>query len=448
MTLRMRHVALLIAFALPSSRLSANENEAVKCAVNQERVWVYDSPTTFNVAAKLKCGEGVTLLARENGFVRIRTASGTEGYVLEENLPKTVPVRAPAPTSNSTSQPPLGGAARGATAARTPSSPSNAEANAANAEHPVTASKTSSSTAETKATSAKASATAKADVSAAAPGSKNVASPADAAAKPVSAHAARATASSHAKTKKTAKTSRTATTTTASKSTTKSPATAAARPAGGTVAHAAAPTPARAGQSKSASPEVHASDVVVADAPATTPAAKPAVVRNASDDSSDEEGDDNSYLIRPKSDSEDPACRFYFSGYGLSPGQFKWVVDNRKKRFPAVCPAATPAMVDYVIIFTHDVEFFNYTMPTPVHTEAGGFSDWNPLVLYDMNVVPRSDIDKSKHEYVWVFHVKRGTYDPAKFSPHRRFQFTKIESRYSRTVEDAFEYIETQSVNR
>jgi len=192
---------------------------------------------------------------------------------------------------------------------------------------------------------------------------------------------------------------------------------------------------------------VHATKID-ADVPAAAPAVKPAAAHSASDDPSDEEGDDNSYLIRPKSESEDPACRFYFSGYGLSPGQFKWIVDNRKKRFPAVCPAATPAMVDYVIIFTHDVEFFNYTMPTPVHTEAGGFSDWNPIVLYDMNGVPRSEIDKSKREYVWVFHVRRGAYDPAKFSPHRRFQFTKVESRFSRTVEDAFEYIQTQSVNR
>ena len=445
MTLGLRHVALLIAFVLPLSRLLANENEAVKCSVNQERVWVYDSLTTFNVAAKLKCGETVALRGRENGFVKVRTANGTEGYVLEENLPKAVPVQAPAATPNPPSQPPVGSAARRATAAPTPASRSTAEANAANAEPPVTASRTSS-TAEPKATSANASATATAEASAATRGSKNVASPADAATKPVRAHAA--TASSHAKSRKKAKTSSTATSTTAGKSTTKTPVTASARPEGGATAHAPAPPSTPAGQLKVSSPAVHAREDDLANAPATTPTAKPAAVRNASDDSSDEEGDDNSYLIRPKSESEDPACRFYFSGYGLSPGQFKWVVDNRKKRFPAVCPAATPGMVDYVIIFTHDVEFFNYTMPTPVHTEAGGFSDWNPLVLFDMNGVPRSEIDKSKHEYVWVFHVKRGTYDPAKFSPHRRFQFTKIESRYSRTVEDAFEYIETQSVNR
>jgi hypothetical protein len=264
----------------------------------------------------------------------------------------------------------------------------------------------------------------------------------------VSAHPAPATASSNAKAKNTAKSKTTTTAAVDGKSTTSSSAKASARPAAGTVAHAAAAASSPPSQPSPSSTAVHANDIYVGGAPATPATAKPMNVRNASDASSDEEGDDDSYLIRPKSESDDPACRLFFSGYGLSPGQFKWVVDNRKKKFPGVCPAATPAMVDYVIIFTHDVEFFNYTMPTPVHTEAGGFSDWNPLVLYDMNGVPRTEIDKSKHEYVWVFHVKRGTYDPARFSPHRRFQFTKIESRYSRTVEDAFEYIETQGVNR
>ena len=105
-------------------------------------------------------------------------------------------------------------------------------------------------------------------------------------------------------------------------------------------------------------------------------------------------------------------------------------------------------MVDYVIIFTHDVDFFNYTMPTPVHTEAGGFSDWTPMLEFDTSVISHSDIDKSKREYVWVFHVKRGAFDPAKFSPHRKFQYTKVESKYSRTVEDAFDFIQEHGANR
>ena len=168
-------------------------------------------------------------------------------------------------------------------------------------------------------------------------------------------------------------------------------------------------------------------------------------VRTVAETSDD---DDNSYLTRPKNESDDPSCQTYFSGYGLSPGQFKWLAENRVKKYPSVCPAASPEMVDYVIIFTHDVDFFNYTMPAPVHYEAGGFSDWTPVLQYDTSVVSHSDIDKSRREYVWVFHVKRGAFDPNKFSPHRRFQYTKSESKYSRTVEDAFEFIGGQGGER
>jgi hypothetical protein len=45
----------------------------VKCAVNQERVWVYESLNSFDVEAKLKCGESVEILSRVKGFVKIRS---------------------------------------------------------------------------------------------------------------------------------------------------------------------------------------------------------------------------------------------------------------------------------------------------------------------------------------------------------------------------------------
>jgi hypothetical protein len=188
-----------------------------------------------------------------------------------------------------------------------------------------------------------------------------------------------------------------------------------------------------------------ANDIYVGGVVNASATPKAASVRTVADTSDD---DDDSYLTRPVSESDDPSCQTYFSGYGLSPGQFKWLVDNRKKKYPSVCPAASPAMVDYVIIFTHDVDFFNYTMPTPVHTEAGGFSDWTPMLEFDTSVISHSDIDKSKREYVWVFHVKRGSFDPAKFSPHRKFQYTKVESKYTRTVEDAFDFVQGQGGER
>lgn len=432
MTSLLRLLALLIAFVLPLGSLSADGAHTVKCSVNQERVWVYDSPATLNVADKLKCGESVTPLAHENGFVKVRTANGTEGYVPAENLPSVGAASvATAASANGASQPNVAGVARAATAAPAAAVHPDAQSTAAVASHAITASK---------------------PPAAAQPKSSNPPAPAAATATTAPAlptHVATASATSHSKMKKSTKT---AGSTTAAASTKTSPNTTTptvAHPTSGALVRTAAASsgPGSTYPPAASSSADKASTAYVGTAPVGT-TAKSAAMRNTSNAASDEEGDDNSYLILPKSESDDPACRSYFSGYGLSPGQFKWVVDNRQKRFPAVCPAATPAMVDYVIIFTHDVEFFNYTMPDPVHTEAGGFTDWNPIVLYDMSSVPRNEIDKSKREYVWVFHVKRGTYDPAKFSPHRRFQFTKIESKYSRTVEDAFEYIEAQGADR
>jgi uncharacterized protein YgiM (DUF1202 family) len=432
----LRLAALLVAFLLPFSKLVADENVMVKCSVNQDRVWVYDSPASFNVEAKIKCGESVAVVARENGFVKIHTADGTEGYVLEENLRETADVEARA-----AAQPTPASAARAANAAR--SGRSSAQPVVSNAAAPAVAgSKTSSAS---KPEAANTLATEAANANSGVPGSTTAATP-SAAPTARNAHpAAVPSASSHPGTKKTTKSNPTAAS--SAKPATSSPTPVPTHSASPPMVHAAA-TPPAATQPSQSSSAVAGPDTYVGSASTVPATTKPAVVRKVSDVSSDDEGDDPSYLTLPKYESDDPACQLYFSSYGLSPGQFKWVVDNRKKRFPSVCPAASPAMVDYVIIFTHDVEFFNYTMPAPVHLEAGGMSDWNPIVLWDMSGVPRSEIDRSKHEYVWVFHVKRGTYDPGKFSPHRHFQFTKIESKYSRTVEDAFEFIETHSSSR
>jgi len=167
----------------------------------------------------------------------------------------------------------------------------------------------------------------------------------------------------------------------------------------------------------------------------------------------------NSRAVDPDSEDEDvpappseeekmqAACTTYFSAYGLTPNQYKWLATNRKK-YPTVCPAPLPKMVDYVIIFTHDVDFYNYTMPESVHKEAGGFLDWNPMTMVDTAFVKRSDADKNRHEYVWVFHTKRGAFDPAKFSTKRRPLFEKTESNTigyhasDRTVEEAIRFIQ------
>ena len=83
-------------------------------------------------------------------------------------------------------------------------------------------------------------------------------------------------------------------------------------------------------------------------------------------------------------------------------------------------------------------------MPSSVHTDANGFSDFTPMSMADSSLQSAADLEKSKHEYVWVFKTKRGAFDPSKFSPRRKPQFTKLESNNhagDRTVEDAFRFM-------
>ncbi|MFZ3214528.1 MAG: hypothetical protein WA192_00530 [Candidatus Acidiferrales bacterium] len=152
--------------------------------------------------------------------------------------------------------------------------------------------------------------------------------------------------------------------------------------------------------------------------------------------------------------NETANCAQYFSAYGLSANQYKWLAQNRHKAFPGVCPAPTPAMVDFVVIFTHDVPFYNVTMPNAVHTDQNGFSDWTPLTTVDTAVISATDADKSHHEYVWVFHTNRGAFDPARFSSRRRPLYSKAETNVLgsrggfRTVMDALTFIEQNGTNR
>ncbi len=77
-------MGLVLALALPAS---ASDIGAVKCSVNQDRVWVYESLNSFDVETRLKCGETVEILSRVKGYVKIRTASGVEGYVPDAVFP-------------------------------------------------------------------------------------------------------------------------------------------------------------------------------------------------------------------------------------------------------------------------------------------------------------------------------------------------------------------------
>jgi hypothetical protein len=185
-----------------------------------------------------------------------------------------------------------------------------------------------------------------------------------------------------------------------------------------------------------------------ADLPANHPAATAA---SATPPAKPADADDMP-SAQPENASADPACQNYFSAYGLAPSQMKWIAQNRKKLFANVCPAPDIAKVDYVIIFTHDVDFFSATMPTPVH-QVEGFSDFKAMTAMDPELMSASDADKAHRQYVWIFHFAPGTFDPATFSPRRRYQFSTVESGGMgpgskaglKTVEDAFRFVSTAS---
>lgn len=186
-----------------------------------------------------------------------------------------------------------------------------------------------------------------------------------------------------------------------------------------------------------------------ADPPATRPAAASAAAPSPAKAAADS---DDMPPSQPENESADPACQNYFSAYGLAPSQMKWIEQNRKKLFANVCPAPNVSKVDYVIIFTHDVDFFSATMPTPVH-RVEGFSDFKAMTAMDPELMSVSDADKAHRQYVWVFHFTPGTFDPSNFSPRRRYQFSTVESSSLglsskaglKTVEDAFRYVSTSS---
>ena len=132
-------------------------------------------------------------------------------------------------------------------------------------------------------------------------------------------------------------------------------------------------------------------------------------------------------------------CSSYISAYGVSIAQYERIESNWK-RFQEVCLAPSPAKVDFVVIFTHDVNFYKYTMPTPVRTDSSGFSNWSAVVTLD-GVQPST---KYKREYVWVFRVKRGTLAPAHFSASAKPDYSVVESgahASDRAVDASFNFI-------
>ena len=382
---RLTLVLLVLCYAFPTR---AAETTAIKCGVNEDRVWVYDSLNSFDIALKLKCGEPVEIISREKGYVKIRTAGGKEGYVPEKALPKP-------PETKENSQ-------------------NSSGAQADSQREPQTV------------------------VSAARAKSPNKGAP-SASGKPPE-HAAVTVSSSKtapagpSKTQPASKVEPVSTPRIAAKAGSIKDASVSSTPAANPAPVPAAPN----------------NNIELAD---NRPSASAALSGSVHIAASPRDPDDEEYPV-VKSVENSETCRIYFSAYGLSPNQYKWMTRNRGKGFSGICPAPAPAMVDFVVIFTHDVDFYNGTMPTPVHTDKNGFSDFTPLTTVDSAVVSPSDADKNRREYVWVFHTKRGTFDPAKFSPKRRPLFSTTESNKlgtaagSRSAEDALRYIEQHEVDR
>ena len=355
----------------------------LKCNSNRDQVWVYDSLNSFNVDAKLKCGQGVEIIERLPNYVKIRAQNGVEGYVPDAavaGLPAFQPYRDSAHD--------VGLAAKQAQAVEV----AKAAAHAASlAPADVNYSKVSPASASGSSNSVTAAA-----------GQKTVASvsmapaPALGALKPVSA-------------------------------------TSAAKPAASS-APAAAPAMA-------ISPAISAPPAKPAAESSAIAASQPAKTPSPSAMNSDLASDSATPV-----EQSNTSCQIYFSAYGLTPSQTKWIAKNREKAFSQICPAPDPSKVDFVMIFTHDVDFFSGTMPDPIH-KSGGFSDFTPMTSMDTALIPQSQADSARREYVWIFQFEKGTFDPASFSAKRRYQYSKMETGSLgskagvKTIEDAFRFV-------
>ncbi|MFY9732270.1 MAG: hypothetical protein WAK24_16805, partial [Candidatus Acidiferrales bacterium] len=292
----------------------------LKCNSNRDQVWVYDSLNSFNVDAKLKCGQGVEIIERLPNYVKIRAQNGVEGYVPDAAVAGLQAFQAYRDSAHD-----VGLAAKQVQAVEV----AKAAAHAASlAPADVSYSKVSPASASGSSNSATAVAGQKTlvSISMAAP-------PALGALQPVST-------------------------------------TSAVKPAV-SPAPSATPTPSISPAVSTPPPAKPAaeSSAIAASQPAKTPS--PSAMN------SDSTGDSTTPV-----EQSNTSCQTYFSAYGLTPSQTKWIAKNREKAFSQICPAPDPSRVDFVMIFTHDVDFFSGTMPDPVHT-SGGFSDFTPMTSMD-----------------------------------------------------------------
>jgi hypothetical protein len=85
-------ITLGILCFLSTARAKADDFGYAYCPLGEGYVFLYDSPTSFQVIANLKCGEKLTVVdPRDDNRARVRTADGREGYVQKSSLIAALP---------------------------------------------------------------------------------------------------------------------------------------------------------------------------------------------------------------------------------------------------------------------------------------------------------------------------------------------------------------------
>ena len=422
----------------------------VTCPANEDRVWVYDSLTSLDVEAKLHCGDTVQIVSRVKGYVKVRIASGVVGYLPDSVFPDLPPLtndqeqlgdHNAAPTE--TTQNDTSSLAAVAAAYRARERAAVAAASAREAAPVASAALEAAPVATAKPSPSVVAMTAQ-------PAPPEVAAT-------VAPVAPRASRPANISARKQLVVVEPPEPVSAPRRAISVAATVEAKPAV-IVARAPAPPP--------AAPEVAATTTAVAmsapgpmDPPIPAPTAMPAVaapadasIREVAAKPIGTDPDSEDYpLTQPEDASADPNCRVYFSAYGLGAEQYKWLSDMRRKQFSGICPAPNLKSVDFVILFTHDSDSYISAMPTPVHTDGNGFSDFDPLTTVDTALMSPTEADKARYELAWVFHVRRGAFDPAQFSPRRRPQYESTAKGLhasTKAVEDAFNFIQQHPPTR
>ena len=369
-----------VGISLSGTTASANTS-TLKCNSNKDVVWVYESLTNFDVEAKLNCGESVEIVERIKDFVRIRARNGVEGYIPDSEISDLPVFHDPTPDVGTVAKEVQAREIAEQAESRSPFIAPDASSRVSPSLNPTTGLAEKDVSKKTSTTNGPTGPIAPfAEIN---PGVFST---------PVKKTSTNASAKI-------------------------------------LVAQPTIPSSKTFDGASAGAPEVTAPTTlsVVLPAPSAIAAADP----------------DESPDLELNSESADPACRSYFSAYGMTSSQLGWIAQNRKKTFPTICPAPDPSKVNFVIIFTHDVDFFSATMPEPVHN-FNGFSDFRAMTTVDT----ASKVDKTHREYVWVFQIAKGEFNPETFSRRRRYQFAKVESNSlgsnagSKAVEDAFRFVE------